>query len=146
MKAFFENPALLFGVPLLAIGLFGVVLALLAPALPESPQGTAGGLLLPSPAGERHGAHPGPEEYVKIGATLAVITMVEVLLYYLSIPRGPYVLMLLCLSALKFSLVVLWFMHLKFDSRLFSTAFVTGLVLAFGVFTVAIATLGGNLV
>jgi cytochrome c oxidase subunit 4 len=146
MKEFFENPALLFGVPLLAVGLFGALVAVLAPALPETQEATAGGLMLPSPSAGRHGAHPGPEEYVKIGVTLAVITMFEVILYYINIPRGPYVLMLLCLSALKFSLVVLWFMHLRFDSRLFSTAFVTGLVLAFAVFTVVIATLGSNLV
>ncbi|MDP9238702.1 MAG: cytochrome C oxidase subunit IV family protein [Chloroflexota bacterium] len=146
MKEFFENPALLFGVPLLAVGLFGALVAMLAPALPETSQATAGGLMLPSPAAERHGAHPGPEEYVKIGATLAIITAFEVILYYINIPRGLFVLMLLGLSALKFSLVVLWFMHLRFDSRLFSTAFVTGLVLAFAVFTVVIATLGSNLV
>jgi hypothetical protein len=41
---------------------------------------------------------------------------------------------------------VLWFMHLKFDDRLFSTMFVLGLLLAVSVFTVAIATLGGKLV
>jgi cytochrome c oxidase subunit 4 len=145
MKDFFENPALLFGVPLLAIGLVGTLIALLAPGLPEA-QPSAGGLALPAPDGARHGAHPGPEEYVKIGITLAIITTFEVLLYYINIPRGPYVIMLLSLSALKFSLVVLWFMHLRFDSRLFSTAFVTGLVLAFAVFTVVIATLGSNLV
>ena len=34
------------------------------------------------------------------------------------------------LSLLKFILVVLWFMHLRFDNRIFSTAFLAGLALA----------------
>jgi cytochrome c oxidase subunit 4 len=34
------------------------------------------------------------------------------------------------LSAAKFTLVVMFFMHLKFDSRIFSGVFMAGLVLA----------------
>jgi hypothetical protein len=37
-------------------------------------------------------------------------------------------------------------MHLRFDSRLFSTLFVGGFALAAAVFIVVLATLGGNLV
>jgi len=54
--------------------------------------------------------------------------------------------LLIALSILKFSLVVLWFMHLKFDNRLFSQLFVGGLLLALSVFVVAVATLHGKLV
>src|SRR5438552_1248260 len=136
---FFESPALLLGIPLLAIGLAGMGVAGLTLVTAQRPV-TAGGPV------ERHGAHPGPEEYVRIGITLAVITMVEVAVYYIDIQRATFILILLSLSALKFSMVVLWFMHLKFDSRLFSTAFVGGLSLAVAVFIVIIATLGGNLV
>ena len=50
------------------------------------------------------------------------------------------------LSATKFSMVVLWFMHLKFDNRIFSTMFILGFILALSVFTVALATVGGKLV
>jgi hypothetical protein len=46
----------------------------------------------------------------------------------------------------KFSLVVLWFMHLKFDSRLFSQFFAGGLLLALTIFAVALSTLHGKLI
>jgi hypothetical protein len=37
-------------------------------------------------------------------------------------------------------------MHLKFDSRLFSTFFVGGLILVAALFVIVLATLGGGLV
>jgi heme/copper-type cytochrome/quinol oxidase subunit 4 len=143
MKDFFENSSLLLGVPLLALGLLGIAVAALAAFAPEKPA-TAGGLMLP--AGPRHVAHPGPSEYVMVGGVLAFLTAIEVALYYMSFPRTAFILVLLVLSALKFVTVVMYFMHLKFDSKLFTTAFVTGLVAAFAVFTVVLATLGANLV
>jgi len=96
--------------------------------------------------GHREGAHPGPAEYIKIGLTLAVITAVEVAVYYIDALSDVLIPILIVLSALKFSLVVLWFMHLKFDNRLFSTFFVGGLMLAATLFVVVLATLGGKLV
>lgn len=78
--------------------------------------------------------HPQPLEYLKIAVVLAIVTAVEVGLYFtphtVTVVRAAYVPALLILSAAKFSLVVLWFMHLKFDSRLFSVMFVGGLLLA----------------
>ena len=94
----------------------------------------------------REGAHPGPAEYVKIGLTLAVITAVEVAVYYIDALSDVLIPTLIVLSALKFSLVVLWFMHLKFDNRLFTSMFLLGLLLAFVVFVVALSTVGGKLV
>jgi cytochrome c oxidase subunit 4 len=74
------------------------------------------------------------------------VTAVEVFVYYFDIQQAIFVGILLGLSAVKFSLVVMFFMHLKFDSRLFSTAFLTGFALAAAVFVVVLATLGGSLV
>jgi cytochrome c oxidase subunit 4 len=37
-------------------------------------------------------------------------------------------------------MVVLWFMHLRFDSRLFRRLFVTGIVLALFVYTIVLTT------
>lgn len=91
-------------------------------------------------------AHPGALEYVQIGVVLAVVTAIEVGLYYINITHDLLVVLLIVLSALKFSLVVLWFMHLKFDNRLFSRLFVGGFLLALAIFMVALATLHGKLV
>ena len=106
---------------------------------------TGEGAAAAAPA-HRERAHPGPAEYVKIGLTLAVITAVEVAVYYIDALSDVLIPILIVLSALKFSLVVLWFMHLKFDNRLFSTFFVGGLMLAATLFVVVLATLGGKLV
>lgn len=90
--------------------------------------------------------HPGPVEYAQIGGVLAFITALEVGLYYLDVGRTILVLSLLAMSGIKFSLVVLWFMHLKFDNRLFSSLFVLGFFLALSLFVVVLATIGGKLV
>lgn len=134
---FFEDPALLVGVPLLVIGLLGAGIAGLAMLAPQ-----------PHPAGAApvHRGHPGPGEYVQIGLTLAAITAIEVAIYYVDIPRKPFIGALILLSAAKFALVVLFFMHLRFDSRLFTTAFATGFCLVLALFAVVLATLGGNIV
>jgi caa(3)-type oxidase subunit IV len=97
---------------------------------------------------ERTVPHPTPRDYVKIGVALALVTALEVLTYYFSpnqaflgvrMPASVMVPVLLILAVIKFALVVLWFMHLKFDSRLYMRLFVAGLVLALAVFSVAFA-------
>lgn len=90
--------------------------------------------------------HPSAWEYIQIGAVLAVITMGEVAIYYAGIAHNLLVTVIIVLGVLKFSLVVLWFMHLKFDNRLFSTLLLMGLIAAMAVFAVVVATLGGGLV
>lgn len=94
----------------------------------------------------RERPHPTPLEYVKVGLALTIVTGIEVAVYYLDVTRGVLVSALVVLSAIKFSLVVLWFMHLKFDSRLFSSLFVFGLMLAVAVFIVVLASLGAGLI
>ena len=91
-------------------------------------------------------AHPGPVEYIKIGLILAVITAVEVGIYYVEAIEDALVPILIALSALKFSLVVMWFMHLKFDNQLFSWLLAGGLALIGLLLVVVLATLGGGLV
>jgi len=99
-----------------------------------------------SAAAEHGPKHPGAWEYIQIGVVLAVITMGEVAIYYTDIAHSLLVTIIVVLGVLKFSLVVLWFMHLKFDNRLFSTMFLMGLIAAMAVFAVVVATLGGGLV
>jgi len=95
--------------------------------------------------GAHDAKHPSALEYVQIGIILAIITAVEVALYYVDMNFTLLVVILLALSVVKFTMVVLWFMHLKFDPRLFSILFAGGMALTFAVFTVALAVLGGSL-
>ena len=45
------------------------------------------------------------------------------------------------MSIVKFSMVGLYFMHLKFDTHLFRRVFILGIILALIVYTVALVTL-----
>ena len=85
-------------------------------------------------------AHPGPAQYVKVAIILAIITAIEVGLYYMELSHGLLIGLLLFFSLMKFALVVLWFMHLKFDSRTFRRLFVMGITLATLVYSVVLAT------
>ena len=80
--------------------------------------------------------HPGVGEYIQIGVILAVLTAIEVALYFFQVDDRISTPALLVLTAMKFVLVVFWFMHLRFDSRIFRRLFVTGVLLAFAVFTI----------
>ena len=81
----------------------------------------------------RQGAHPTPWTYFKVAFTLAALTGLEVGVFYLDALEPMFLPIFLILSVAKFALVVLFYMHLKFDSRLFSTLFVGGLLLAIAV-------------
>ena len=66
---------------------------------------------------------------------LAIITAVEVAIYYIKdLPDDALAGMLGILSIVKFALVVMYFMHLKFDRPIFRFFFITGLILAVGVY------------
>ncbi len=85
--------------------------------------------------------HRHPEEkplprvsvYLFVGFVLAVITGVEVAAFYLNVVDWLLVTVFVVLSLLKFVLVVMFFMHLRYDHKLFSTFFTLGLILAIGV-------------
>jgi cytochrome c oxidase subunit 4 len=89
---------------------------------------------------ERH-AHPTDIFYIKVALGLALITAVEVLLYYRDLgAANNYA--LLFLSAIKFVAVVAFFMHLKFDNRVLRRLFITGFVLACIIYVIYMLTLG----
>ena len=96
-----------------------------------------------APAHGAHNAHDEhhttPAEYVRIAVILALITLVEVFIYYLPSARGVLVFALLFLSIVKFLAVVGYFMHLKDDKRLFRLMFGAGIVLTLGVFLALLA-------
>lgn len=75
--------------------------------------------------------HPSEFKYVKIAIFLALITIVEVAIYYVQWfhDTGALVPTLIVLSAVKFYTVVAFFMHLKFDHKLLTFWMVFGLFL-----------------
>jgi cytochrome c oxidase subunit IV len=70
-----------------------------------------------------HDGHPTWKTYVVIGAILTAITAIEVAIFYIPAMSGVIVPVLLALSAAKFAIVVLFYMHLKFDSPIFGRVF-----------------------
>ncbi len=139
-KEFLQTPELLLGIPLILLGLLGVM-AILSPLGISFPRYGAAAEM-----GVEAGPHPTPQQYVIVGVILAVVTVVEVAVYYLDALEGALLGILMVLSATKFLLVATWFMHLQFDSRLFSTLFAGGLALVVALFMVVLATLGASLV
>jgi cytochrome c oxidase subunit IV len=79
------------------------------------------------PAGSHGAGHPSPKEYVRIGLLLAVLTALEVAATYVGVSGSILIPTLFVLAVVKFALVVLWFMHLKFDDRRYARFFVMGL-------------------
>lgn len=80
--------------------------------------------------------HPTPRKYVNIAIILAIITAIEVAVYYITAVADLLVPILAIMAFIKFAMVVAYFMHLRFDSHIFRRLFVTGLILAFFVFGV----------
>lgn len=79
--------------------------------------------------------HPTEWFYVKIAIFLAIITVIEVAIYYIDWfhTTGALVPTLIVLSAVKFYTVVAFFMHLKFDHKLLTFWMVFGLFLGGGI-------------
>lgn len=96
------------------------------------------------PAGDHgdHAGHPSEAQYVKIAIILAVVTAVEVGLYYTSFSQGATNAALLVLAGFKFVMVAAYFMHLKFDNKLLRRLFITGFVLAVFCYIAYLLTLG----
>lgn len=79
---------------------------------------------------DEHGDHPTPRDYVRIALILAVLTAMEFSTYVFDF-GGLGVPLLVTLIVIKFIYVASWFMHLKFDTRVFSRMMYGGLTLAF---------------
>ncbi len=93
----------------------------------------------PEPGVEEH--YPDEWQYIKVALILFAITMFEVGIYYVEgFTKGVITLMVFMMIA-KFTIVALYFMHLRFDSKLFRRLFVTGVVLAIAVYLIALSSL-----
>ncbi len=102
------------------------------------------------------GGHPSLKQYVFIAILLFAITIVEFVLILDSVglrEASPIwtTIILFLLSGIKFVIVILFYMHLKFDNKFFFWVFIAGMVLAvmvglalMGLFTAVKPTLGGE--
>jgi cytochrome c oxidase subunit IV len=89
------------------------------------------------PDAEEH-AHPSDITYIQVAIGLALLTTLEVLTYPFDFGDFAIPVLMVCMIA-KFTIVVAYFMHLKFDSRLFRRLFVAGLVTAVAVYVAALS-------
>jgi cytochrome c oxidase subunit 4 len=84
--------------------------------------------------------HPSDLRYVKIALFLGVLTALEVSTYFFNMSTGLLVAVLFPMMIVKFAVVAAYFMHLKFDNKIFRRAFITGIVLAIFVYVAALTT------
>jgi len=77
-------------------------------------------------------AHPTWKQYKWVALILTLITVFEVWIYYIPafVATKLFVPSLLIMSAVKFAIVVLFYMHLKYDARLFRALFTGPLIIA----------------
>lgn len=78
--------------------------------------------------------HPTEGTYIRIAIALALVTLLEVVIYYIDALESILVPALIILSAIKFVTVIGYFMHLKFDDRRLAGIFTGGLIVSLVVF------------
>ena len=81
--------------------------------------------------GEKH-EHPTWKQYKWVALILTVITVVEIWVYYIPsfVQSRWFVPLLLSMSAAKFAIVCAYYMHLKYDHKLFRALFIGPLIIA----------------
>jgi cytochrome c oxidase subunit 4 len=85
-------------------------------------------------------AHPTPKTYWIIAFTLAAVTAVEIAVAYVEQLSDFFPVILISLGAVKFGIVVAFFMHLKFEKPLMKNLFLVGVFGAIVLFVVVLAT------
>ena len=95
--------------------------------------------------GEKH-EHPTWKQYKWVALILTVITIVEVWVYYIPsfVESRLFVPALLLMSAVKFAIVCAYYMHLKYDHKLFRALFVGPLIIA-GITMIVLLLLFGQI-
>ena len=88
-------------------------------------------------------AHASTGNYLMVAAILSVITALEFAVIYIRRLTPILIPLLLVMSAGKFALVVMFFMHLRYDRRALTFLFVAPLALATGL-AIALITLHGD--
>ena len=83
-------------------------------------------------------AHPNEKVYIKVAVWLGAITAAEIAISYIKMPNPAKIAALLILSIIKFTAVVGYFMHLKFDNPTLRKPFITGVILAGSLYTIVL--------
>ena len=81
--------------------------------------------------------------YIGVFGALAALTVLEIAVTYLPVPRIP---VLVPLALIKAGLVALFYMHLKYDRRVFGLIFGAGLLMGIGLILSLIALFAPTLV
>ena len=89
-----------------------------------------------------HTGHPTPATYFKVAMILSILTAIEVAIFYVTQLSYAIIPILAILSIGKFALVVMYYMHLKFDSKIFTGMFFFGMMVATGVIFALMALFG----
>jgi cytochrome c oxidase subunit 4 len=95
---------------------------------------------------DRGAQHATVGTYIRVALVLTGVTALEVGVIYVRQLAPIIVPLLLAMSAAKFALVALFFMHLRYDSRLLAFLFVGPLILAAGLAVVLMTLTGAFLV
>jgi len=74
--------------------------------------------------------HPPTRVYLAVAVVLTVLTAIEVTVFYVPAMKPVLLPVLLLLSAAKFALVAMFYMHLKFDRAAYSAIFIAQLFIA----------------
>ena len=91
-----------------------------------------------------HEDHPTDLLFWKVGGFLAIVTAIEVsTIWWRSWGAPPKItaLALIGMMVIKFSVVGLYFMHLKWDAKILRRVFTVGVVLALGVYLAAMSAM-----
>lgn len=84
----------------------------------------------PEPHAEERG-HATVATYIRVAVVLGIVTAIEIAALYIpGLSTAILVPFLIILSILKFALVVAFFMHLRYDSKLLTALFVGPLMIA----------------
>jgi|GEM_PF-739217 len=86
-----------------------------------------------APADDHVAHHPKDTLYLKVAVVLAVLTALETSTYWVDL-GAAHTPVLLVMMVIKFVLVLLYFMHLKFDSKVCGAMFYAGMALTLMVY------------
>ncbi|TMQ16363.1 MAG: cytochrome C oxidase subunit IV [Candidatus Rokuibacteriota bacterium] len=95
-----------------------------------------------APASASHETHASVGTYIRVALILVAVTALEVGVIYIRRLTPIIVPLLLVMSIAKFTLVVMFFMHLRYDPRPLAAVFVGPLVIA-TLIGIALMTLTG---